>query len=537
MPVGPDDRGFGDTTEDTLRVVLATEEEMSQIPVGPDDRGAGPTTRNTLRVVLSNDSPNTGGGGNIPEGEIRERLTADRTYYVATTGNDSNDGLTMGSPMATIQKAWDTICDTLDLAGFRAIIQLADGTYTQGLISARSPAGAGGTFNSSAIPQGGVVIQGNTGSDTAVVIHVSSPGNTAGHCFCFSGNAGRYCGIFLKHMRLRTSGTGASAIFANMATWVLFEHIDFGACVRNHVDIGQYAQVICNTAYSISGGALTHVTAYDGYYSNEIATCTITGTPAFSVAFANVDLKARANFQDTIFTGSATGKRYIVDHNAIIHTNDGGETFLPGSTLGERKNGGMYDNTNNLLLTLTSPMVATGGTTPSLQVGGTSFTQASIGIFAFSATAATSPVFYFSRSKSGTLGVHSAVASGDRCGAHFFAGSDGTNFVQAGQIRVEVDGTVSSGVVPGKMMLLTANTAGSVASHVEMRASGSTVLGKQAALATNATGGFAYIPTCAGVPTGVPESITGMAPMVIDTTNNRLYMYTGGAWRSVGATT
>jgi hypothetical protein len=62
----------------------------------------------------------------------------------------------------------------------------------------------------------------------------------------------------------------------------------------------------------------------------------------------------------------------------------------------------------------------------------------------------------------------------------------------------------------------------------------SVVAGTQAALATNATNGFLYVPTCAGTPTGTPTAITGMAPMVIDTTNNKLYFYSGGTWRDAG---
>lgn len=52
-------------------------------------------------------------------------------------------------------------------------------------------------------------------------------------------------------------------------------------------------------------------------------------------------------------------------------------------------------------------------------------------------------------------------------------------------------------------------------------------------LSTAATDGFFYIPTCPGLPTGVPTSITGRAPMVIDSTNKRLYIYIGGAWLAV----
>jgi len=53
-----------------------------------------------------------------------------------------------------------------------------------------------------------------------------------------------------------------------------------------------------------------------------------------------------------------------------------------------------------------------------------------------------------------------------------------------------------------------------------------------AALATTATDGFFYIPTCAGVPTGVPTTKAGRIPMVYDSTNNKFYMYNGG-WKSV----
>jgi hypothetical protein len=64
--------------------------------------------------------------------------------------------------------------------------------------------------------------------------------------------------------------------------------------------------------------------------------------------------------------------------------------------------------------------------------------------------------------------------------------------------------------------------------------SGNVVAGGSIALATNATNGFLYVPTCAGTPTGTPTAITGMAPIVVNTTNNKLYFYSGGAWRDAG---
>ena len=62
-------------------------------------------------------------------------------------------------------------------------------------------------------------------------------------------------------------------------------------------------------------------------------------------------------------------------------------------------------------------------------------------------------------------------------------------------------------------------------------ANGNIVLGDQSALATTATDGFNYVRGGAGAPTGTPAtSITGHVPMYADTTNNKLYIYSGGAW-------
>lgn len=61
---------------------------------------------------------------------VREILQADRTYYVATTGDDTNDGLSTGSAFATIQHAWDSLAD-LDCQNYLVTIQVADGTYDE----------------------------------------------------------------------------------------------------------------------------------------------------------------------------------------------------------------------------------------------------------------------------------------------------------------------------------------------------------------------------------------------------------------------
>lgn len=76
--------------------------------------------------------------------------------------------------------------------------------------------------------------------------------------------------------------------------------------------------------------------------------------------------------------------------------------------------------------------------------------------------------------------------------------------------------------------------------HAEGAGTGSdgSVAFNDAALATNATVGFMMIPSCAGTPTGVPADIpTGQIPLVWDSTNLKLYAYTGGAWKASAAFT
>jgi hypothetical protein len=75
---------------------------------------------------------------------------------------------------------------------------------------------------------------------------------------------------------------------------------------------------------------------------------------------------------------------------------------------------------------------------------------------------------------------------------------------------------------------------GSTTTSMTIDSSGNVIAGGSVALATTATNGFLYVPTCAGTPTGTPTTVTGMAPIVVNTTNNKLYFYSGGAWRDAG---
>lgn len=70
--------------------------------------------------------------------------------------------------------------------------------------------------------------------------------------------------------------------------------------------------------------------------------------------------------------------------------------------------------------------------------------------------------------------------------------------------------------------------AGGATSRLSVDLPGNVVLGS-AAIATNATDGFLYIPSCAGTPTGTPTAFTGRVPIVFDTSANVLWAY-DGSW-------
>lgn len=98
-------------------------------------------------------------------------------------------------------------------------------------------------------------------------------------------------------------------------------------------------------------------------------------------------------------------------------------------------------------------------------------------------------------------------------------------------------GTIGWGITPGTLNHIAGTSAGHsfyvngalTAAKFSISYLGSVVIGS-AAIATNATDGFLYIPTCAGPPTGVPSALTGRVALVYDATNNKFYIY-NGAWK------
>lgn len=260
-------------------------------------------------------------------GPARETLNAARTYYVATTGSDSaNTGLTVGSPFATIQKAYDTIVSTLDTGGFAVTIQIADSGSNYGAISV-SKGWTGG---------GPITVQGNSSVPSNVVINPT--GANAIEVTTVLPNT-----LTVKDLKLQTTTSG-DAIRHSGRGQISFQNVDFGAVSSSNYHVradvpGAHIKATGN--YTISGGAGVHAAAVSSGSTVELnnITITLTGTPNFASIFAYAVHAGLTYISSTGFSGSATGTRYLAQLNGMIVTN--GAT-LPGNAAGSTATGGQY---------------------------------------------------------------------------------------------------------------------------------------------------------------------------------------------------
>ncbi len=100
--------------------------------------------------------------------------------------------------------------------------------------------------------------------------------------------------------------------------------------------------------------------------------------------------------------------------------------------------------------------------TPNVQMVATSAASSTLGQMRFTSSTSNAPSIIQARSKGTTVGDYSAVTTNDALGSNLFQGSDGAGMFNAANILVSVDAAVSTGIVPGRIALRTANTSGSL---------------------------------------------------------------------------
>lgn len=256
----------------------------------------------------------------------KKRISANTTFYVATTGNDSNDGLSAGTPFLTLQKAWSNLFNVYDLNGYLVTIQLADGTYTAGMAALGMPVGQSSIAS--------VTINGNAATPSNVVIST-----TSANCFSASESAG----FQVQNLKVQTTTSGSGFYAAFQGQIKLGAGIVFGACATAGILSASRGSIFVSSNYSITGGGQSHLyaTAF-GFISTSGVTATLTGTPAFSQAFAVATDMSTIYQPSVVFSGAATGTRYTANSLSLIETVGGGANFFPGSIAGSVATGAQY---------------------------------------------------------------------------------------------------------------------------------------------------------------------------------------------------
>ena len=258
----------------------------------------------------------------LPQGspDLRERLTAPRSYYVRSDGSDSNTGLSDSSNGAflTLQHAVNQAL-TLDNGPYDVTLDIGAGSYGEDLQI------AGG------LPGSGVLrIIGDTTNPAAVSLN---------RITCRSGARVNLAGLEL---------TGLDALVAESGAWV--ELADLRLAGSGAGLTVTSAEVSCTATDLYLGSSLTALAQLRGHARLLAAGSTLTlgtGIAWGGAQAGGLDLSGfcRADLTGASFAGDTagcSGARYAVAQNAILDSGGAGSSFIPGDSAGTTTSGGQY---------------------------------------------------------------------------------------------------------------------------------------------------------------------------------------------------
>lgn len=283
---------------------------------------------------------NPGGGAGsrivLPAGAYPGGVVSGVTYgaifYVATNGADnpiSSGGGTAGAPFLTPTYAATQLANAVDFGGQAVLLQAVAGHagFTTGLHL--KPWVGGGSF---AYDGGGGSIT-TTNEHSIDSVSGPLPGSATIQNVAISAS-GAVSGLAVRGLYIISS-----------TTCFIGSGVSFGAVAGPHIQptTGAFIQFLAN--YSITGNALAHWLLFDGTlaFESPAITITLTGTPAFSLAFVYCTSSGAVQMDaPPSFTGSATGPRYAAVLNGVINTGGRGPNYFPGNAAGSTNSGGQY---------------------------------------------------------------------------------------------------------------------------------------------------------------------------------------------------
>ncbi len=314
-----------------------------------DDPNGSPADRKITIVNLLK-----GAGG-------RERLEANRIYYVRTDGSDSNTGLvdSAGGAFLTIQKALTTVASDINLNGFDVTIQVRDGTYL-GDITLDSPFDGDGT----------VTLVGNIATPANVIIQaVGGAAPFYGHGLLVTNGARLVVNsVHFQRVMALSYGVEASA----------YGYIDLSQCVFSttgsytgaNIHAHEFGYIEITGDITVQSGTYgsPHLFAdYFGHIGGLQYTTTLTGVPSLTF-FANA--RRNSMIQTGTFIGTFTGTRWNATEKSLVLTSIPTLTAIPGSVAGNTDEDSTYNDQNEYYYVRTSDFNKT-DTTPSVALGAT----------------------------------------------------------------------------------------------------------------------------------------------------------------------
>ena len=277
--------------------------------------------------IVPDDSPASGQWFPVS----REVLRANRTYFVRTDGNDSNNGLTntSGGAFLTAIGARDAI-SKIDGNGFNVTVQFADGTYNtnQSVVWSKF-VGISTLF-----------LAGNTTTPSNVSIVATSGIAPVTGVFQFEGDQS----FDLNGFSFTNAQTSGLCIKTANGAKLVTRNNSYGAATRGHIEVTDFSSLQQIGNMTITGNSLSflYVTQASAFFQLA-GVGTITGTPNFGFAFFGAASGGVIYWISNEFSwsGAATGKRHDASTNGIIQTYGIG-TPLPGGTSGTTSTGGQY---------------------------------------------------------------------------------------------------------------------------------------------------------------------------------------------------
>lgn len=265
---------------------------------------AGHTKIKTAFMEAENFTPRAG----------RYKMGAARSLAVATTGTDAGDCID-GSTCKTIQRAVNALHDKVDLGGYTATVNVAAGTYAEG-VEVRGPFVGATTY------LGGMVyLKGDTTTPANVIIQ--GPGT-----FDLAASDGAIVYIGGFQFRAVTAGAGNEITADDKGTQVnVIGNIAFGGsnAAYGHV-LATNGGIV--TIFSSLANVTISVGATRGFRAEQGGTIQKAGVSiTYGVGTTNYTIQDYATMGGLIYaenvvqTGTTTGQKCYAELNAIVNRN------------------------------------------------------------------------------------------------------------------------------------------------------------------------------------------------------------------------